>query len=848
MLTRRIILLVMLCFFTSQFGCSSVELRIRPKNKNGQTIVDKDLIKYIQESLGINEKQTNLTKFTIRPKAVLLTGLSGSGKSVIGNYLNHVSMICTKKRTSDHWSVEVVESSNRSNICGFKIAKRLDLSVDCSPQTLNYSIIDTPDLEDTTDVGTQILNKYLLEKIMANVSQIKFMILLSYKDLKGNDFRKTLEIFSHFIEIDGLNVENLVKSTAILITRVKHMNKNQTEQMKERIRQDLLQILSDELESEKISSIGYSLFQRVISSLEIFSDPCYDEKYKKINNTYQSQQLLYLIDSLDFMDKRSIQFKRTINSDYESQLVDYIHDRYTKFETSLQQAVEKYMEDTFGFFSQLEDRNKSLNLTEKSLTLVKSSLEKLSRRGSPHNVQLEHMFDELEALIRINNRKNLLIEKNSLDFLLTLLPQNSSDFYAGKEGSIGVNLTSIFNQKLFLHADRLVKELENLILKYEEIYFRDLFASDIVESDRFELVETVYSSLNSSHSLSIFDQIEHIFNLENFHFKGSEEFRVKKYQVEWIQKKFQLSPSDELYFKIRKISFNANITSVSKSKLNFFLRNKLDELKTDLNDAIRKSTNAAFVREIHQSVNLTNIDSLKNRIEQLVRKAKKFDDFDYFLSILNQTFKWTFNTTRFQVNMKYIEQLAVKYLDSRHEKHLSNKTYWLDADIVLKLNDLMGELDGFARDEVIYDQNDLSITYLGHFLNMSNLINKMKNYPSLRTIKVFSTHVFNIDVNFKVDKHKYDKDAPNFVVISPIVNVPRQINVDLSCENVPTYPDNTSKARNGIGFGSHGQDGKAGLLGYNGGNFIILSNKINGKQNLNVTSTGGKGGPGQIGN
>ena len=135
---------------------------------------------------------------------------------------------------------------------------------------------------------------------------------------------------------------------------------------------------------------------------------------------------------------------------------------------------------------------------------------------------------------------------------------------------------------------------------------------------------------------------------------------------------------------------------------------------------------------------------------------------------------------------------------------------------------------------------------------MSSVMQMINNrsIKNLKFIKIFTTHSFIFDEDFKIDKSMYTSDSPDLSIISPIMKVEKNATIDLSCDRVPGYPDETSKAKNGYlyAFGSNGLNGKPGLPGYNGGNLFLLTNEVAGFEKLIIRTNEGQGGPGQNGN
>ena len=148
-------------------------------------------------------------------------------------------------------------------------------------------------------------------------------------------------------------------------------------------------------------------------------------------------------------------------------------------------------------------------------------------------------------------------------------------------------------------------------------------------------------------------------------------------------------------------------------------------------------------------------------------------------------------------------------------------------------------------DKGIFSKEEIDV-----IVNTRNAYSYLPGYVTSSTdfIDDYSyTFTLEFDTDYKLDKNKYKTNAPDLVIISPKVIAEKPIIIDLSCENIPGYPDNSKKAKNGYRSGENGYDGKPGLPGYNAGNLIILADSILNISNLQTNLIGGTGGPGQDG-
>ena len=173
---------------------------------------------------------------------------------------------------------------------------------------------------------------------------------------------------------------------------------------------------------------------------------------------------------------------------------------------------------------------------------------------------------------------------------------------------------------------------------------------------------------------------------------------------------------------------------------------------------------------------------------------------------------------------------------------ITNNTEWIGKKLILKIKDLTGELKQYyVEKEPVYNKCDGTLTFENHFVNISSIIRKINHRDdinNLKRVQIYSTHSVTFDRNYSISKDKYIGNAPDLVIISPQVIANIKITINLSCETVPGYPDGRSQAKSGTKSGENGEDGLPGLPGFNGGNLIIISEKISDLDNLEFISKG----------
>ena len=209
----------------------------------------------------------------------------------------------------------------------------------------------------------------------------------------------------------------------------------------------------------------------------------------------------------------------------------------------------------------------------------------------------------------------------------------------------------------------------------------------------------------------------------------------------------------------------------------------------------------------------------------------------YFILILFDVKCNSSNLTDEFAIKKQVENTMLEYFDGYFVKSKENDGYIQDFK----------NFEREGTEEYYFDNKSSSFIYKAYSAKMNSILqklnNKNKSFENLKSVRIYTTHLLTFDVNYKISKERYASHSPNLIIISPIVNFESHITIDLSCENVPGFPDNKLKAENGY----PGKDGKPGLSGYNSGNCFILANNIIIKNNVYFISEGGQGGSGQNG-
>jgi len=266
-----------------------------------------------------------------------------------------------------------------------------------------------------------------------------------------------------------------------------------------------------------------------------------------------------------------------------------------------------------------------------------------------------------------------------------------------------------------------------------------------------------------------------------------------------------------------------------------YLKRNYDQFRTEFQSTLSQGISAFYRRVIEAANNTADIRSIQSAVNGLWKIQEGNVD-----------------SLVVQMNGTILDHEKVNSILS--EKSLYDPfvipMQWesiLELDVFGKVSDLKLEIKKYSNDEAIEFASGKFISK-GYFSSMSSImdkINKNGAFRDLESIQIFATNSFTFDVDFVIDKHKYVKNAPHLIVVAPKVFVIKNVTVDLTCRQIPENVP--SKASDGNHSSVDGQDGKAGLPGYNGGSFLVYADALEGRSYLNVISGEGEGGAGQDG-
>jgi hypothetical protein len=288
------------------------------------------------------------------------------------------------------------------------------------------------------------------------------------------------------------------------------------------------------------------------------------------------------------------------------------------------------------------------------------------------------------------------------------------------------------------------------------------------------------------------------------------------------------------------------------SKINELVTNKL--FKYILEENKKFQTN--FVSLLQKNVeNYTKISTSQAYDNEQIKQIQKFlENLDAQLkNEITEVFLMNLNSDVLGISEKSLQISQLKSLSLFNEllptgmkPHISSRESL--ASLNLKLKSLINELRDLQSFEEYSFGNNV-FTYKANFAKMSSILSRINNAANiidLKSVRIFVANSLVIDY-FKIDTQRYFTHSPDVIIVSPLVKFNPKASIDLSSYTILGYPNNQAKAFNGNGFSANGEDGLAGLPGYNGGQLVVFADEILDSNNLEFKSKGSNGGPGQNG-
>jgi GTPase SAR1 family protein len=825
----------------------------------------------------------------IKKKAVMILGLSGTGKSTLVNYLIGFPLIC--KRIDGQWKIELANINNEGAKIGHTSRSKTFYPSVYSTINSDFSFIDTPGIKDNRGISVEIANAFFRQEVLKDVDELKFVLLITYHDIyvRGDQFRASIKALAEFLGIfDESNVHSKISSSiGIVVTMVENDGETDEEMIK-RIKKKLNEILDGAKEANEFK-FEEKVYRNILikSNIQIFSNP----KFLGLLKDFQQKNILNMIENLDYIAKRHVKIRMSVEAKYFEQLFAYIESIYKIFEVFFRERIKSAL-------IQYYDKNeRDLIYINKTIEVYKKFL-KLKQSGNK-SLKLKEFLCQCSEFFNQSDVDAILTKQTLIEFYSFLLKNETRE-------------KSFSFQRVWLdtHLMENIEKTLDRILNHFDNQFKDF--NNMIQNKTIEALSVFYKTKkaitrDASDAANLYQALDELNkngtklnSIESYLAKLAEEHVFKKEEVQAIlntknalQNLIDLLPN-EIYkanyaFKKEWVTtqISSNI-SMYLDDITSFVQTKFEDFKVFIEKSLEIELKKYFKNAVNASISKEDIRLIEktlNQFKSIALKELSIQDVitNISESIMSKSIKDQVNSTRAEFNE------FIKILSNEKAKYFKKKTNWIGSKIVVLAQNLLDELKLFYS-ESVKDYSNGTVTVNGHFGNLSNVLNYIKSSDlinDLKTVRVYTTHSFLLDEDYLVPSGKYKEHSPDLIIISPYVSIAKKITVDLSCQITPDFPDRKSKANDGWAAGEAGDDGKPGLPGCNGGDLLIIADTISNPlpffgflkvfsvireefeefevsykvssevssevdsvliDYLNFTSNGGKGGPGQSGN
>jgi hypothetical protein len=291
------------------------------------------------------------------------------------------------------------------------------------------------------------------------------------------------------------------------------------------------------------------------------------------------------------------------------------------------------------------------------------------------------------------------------------------------------------------------------------------------------------------------------------------------------------------------------------------IRNSINFKDVQVGSYFRTSASREVQQAMGSAINIVkrkSIITLKSEMDSIISSRLSIhpaqletfsDELERTISI-NDNLKLSDYVTRFNRNafLPKITRSSINKLSSELEflsqfANIPETNNWgSEVDIRRSFNVMTTEIGKIMDNssEIFgtrFTHNDDIVSCIGYKVNMSEIAQFVSGKANIKEVRVFALNEVIIDRNLITP-------SINVCIIAPKWAIPARTTINLSGLDNNSYPDNKKNADSGTVPGSNG---KPGLPGSSGGNFLGIGNEFIGLDNLTVISNGGRGGPGQNG-
>jgi hypothetical protein len=551
----------------------------------------------------------------------MVLGLTGTGKTLLINYLNGIKFINIKDRGS-----KKLKPINGTLPGGFKIghgksSETLYPAV-YTPPNADYSYIDNPGFQDTHGVEFEIAAAFFRHQITDHIQNMKFLILVTGFDLtneKGSKFRNTIKSFTNFLSIfqeettpqNEEILKNLGKSICMVVTKADFdEDDDDYDQTIINFKDHLKEILDTDFKRDLLSKSEKMVFDEAIQNVGMLSNP---RKNGSLLGSQHKDYILNIINNeIEYINKSLIKPQLNIDSTYESILSSYTNKRFKSlcqtFEQLLNKKITKLYDSTLKNYQ-------NETIVEKNIKLMKDFI---------NNAFLEQI--NFEKFLNQTSVNELLDEKERDDYQSKIHTLNFLNQVLLTENRIN-------QEREYINNDLKIKldQLDN------ELYFN---IKTLIENKFNKLKEKVQISINLNINEYYDDEMKNanvtadLIQIENRLLKLIEINEIKKYEfssfLEKInpiflnntQKQNLLSQQYNVIERFVKL-VNDKSVQIEHTWLNFFSIQKIRSLIKEINYFKSTESYASF-KEDGSFVYNGYFSTMSDVLEKMNKLRKKF--------------------------------------------------------------------------------------------------------------------------------------------------------------------------------------------------------------------------------
>lgn len=268
----------------------------------------------------------------IEKNVVLLVGITGAGKSTLGNLLNEVPVLGVQKGLEFVFDIKnPIFAISHSNVESCTTCP----GTHC-PKDKDHTYIDYPGFDDLHGAAQDICNAFFRKEVLKNVEKIKIVLVVPFRDVskRGPLFSQTIHDFVQFLGVESVLstakseaqkaeiFDSITNSIVLVVSQVPALENSK---VRDEIEKYMEEYLTD---ASGLSNIGKDILRRILEneSWDVFSVP--NQVGAGIKTQSEKMKILNLIKKSKYISKTDTDVQVKVSPKYSG-----------KVQTSLQYLI-----------------------------------------------------------------------------------------------------------------------------------------------------------------------------------------------------------------------------------------------------------------------------------------------------------------------------------------------------------------------------------------------------------------------------------------------------------------------------------------------------------------------------